>query len=85
MLVTTGFPSVCSSGSMISSVRKFEQLMKMAWASGRSTWKAKLTVEGRPVYPGVQGLPDRDSCQLIGIRVTTPKPVVQHSLLADTS
>ncbi len=37
MLVTTGFPSFCSSGSMISSVRKLEQLMKMAWAYGRST------------------------------------------------
>ena len=85
MLVPTGLPSFCSNGSMISRVRKLEQLMKMAWASGRSTWKARLTVEGRPVYPGVQGLPDRDSCQLIGMRVTTPKPVVQHSLLADTS
>jgi len=34
------FPSLFSSNSIISKVRKFEQLMKIAWDSGRSTWLA---------------------------------------------
>jgi predicted RecB family nuclease len=40
-------------------------------------------LEGTPVFLDVEGLPDRDSYYLIGIRVQTAEGSVQHSFWAD--
>ena len=44
----------------------------------------EITIEGTPVYLDVEGLPDRDSYYLIGVRVGDCDPAVQHSLWADS-
>ena len=43
----------------------------------------ELKIEGTPVFLDVEGLPDRDSYYLIGIRFQTAERVIQHSLWAD--
>lgn len=45
--------------------------------------RPELKIEGTPVYMDVEGLPDRDSYYLIGVRITTVEGIVQHSLWAD--
>ncbi len=45
--------------------------------------RPELRIDGTPVYLDVEGLPDRDSYYLIGIRINTAKGIVQHSLWAD--
>ena len=40
-------------------------------------------IDGTPVYLDVEGLPDRDSYYLIGVRVGTAEGAVQHSFWAD--
>lgn len=44
----------------------------------------ELKIEGTPVYLDVEGLPDRDFYYLIGLRIGSGDPAVQHSLWADT-
>jgi predicted RecB family nuclease len=44
----------------------------------------ELKVEETPVYLDVEGLPDRNSYYLIGIRVGNGKSTIQHSLWADS-
>ena len=40
-------------------------------------------IQGTPVYLDVEGLPDRDSYYLIGVRIRNGDAVIQHSLWAD--
>ena len=47
--------------------------------------RPELKIEGTPVFLDVEGLPDRDSYYLIGVRIKTVERIVQHSLWADTS
>jgi len=42
-----------------------------------------LKLEGTPVYLDVEGLPDRDTYYLIGIRVASGEDALHHSLWAD--
>jgi predicted RecB family nuclease len=44
----------------------------------------ELKIDGTPVYFDVEGLPDRDSYYLIGVRIGNGDAAVQHSLWADT-
>ncbi|MDP2157918.1 MAG: TM0106 family RecB-like putative nuclease, partial [Nitrospirota bacterium] len=43
----------------------------------------QLRIEGTPIFFDVEGLPDRDSYYLIGIRFKTSDGIIQHSLWAD--
>jgi len=43
----------------------------------------EFKIEGMPVYLDVEGLPDRDSYYLIGVRIGNDESAVQHSLWAD--
>lgn len=45
--------------------------------------RPELKIEGTPVFLDVEGLPDRDSYYLIGVRIKTVEGIVQHSLWAD--
>ncbi|MBI5409353.1 MAG: TM0106 family RecB-like putative nuclease [Nitrospirae bacterium] len=45
--------------------------------------RPELRIDGTPVYLDVEGLPDRDSYYLIGMRIKSTKGIVQHSLWAD--
>lgn len=45
--------------------------------------KPELKAEGTPVYLDVEGLPDRDSYYLIGMRIGSGQTVYQHSLWAN--
>jgi len=45
----------------------------------------ELAINGVPVYLDVEGLPDRESYYLIGLRVKTANGIVQHSLWADSA
>ncbi|MBU1208633.1 MAG: TM0106 family RecB-like putative nuclease [Proteobacteria bacterium] len=45
--------------------------------------RPELKVEGKQVFMDVEGLPDRDSYYLIGIRLKTDAGMIQHSLWAD--
>ncbi len=47
--------------------------------------RPELKIEGTPVYMDVEGLPDRDSYYLIGVRTKTVEGIVQHSLWSDKS
>jgi predicted RecB family nuclease len=44
----------------------------------------EFKIEGTPVYLDVEGLPDRNSYYLIGVRIGHGESTVQHSLWADT-
>ncbi len=44
----------------------------------------ELKIDGLPVFLDVEGLPDRASYYLIGVRVTTAQGFVQHSLWANS-
>lgn len=46
--------------------------------------RPELKIEGTPVYLDVEGLPDRDSYYLIGVRIGNGESAVQHSLWADS-
>ncbi len=43
----------------------------------------QLRIEGTPMFFDVEGLPDRDSYYLIGVRFKTSEGIIQHSLWAD--
>lgn len=45
--------------------------------------RPELKIDGTPVFIDVEGLPDRDSYYLIGMRIKTATGIVQHSLWAD--
>ncbi len=45
--------------------------------------RPELNTGGTPVYLDVEGLPDRDSYYLIGVRIKTIEGIIQHSLWAD--
>lgn len=45
----------------------------------------ELKIEGTPVYLDVEGLPDRDSYYLIGVRSQTAGGIIHHSLWADSA
>ena len=45
--------------------------------------KPQLRIEGTPIFFDVEGLPDRDSYYLIGVRFKTSEGIIQHSLWAD--
>jgi hypothetical protein len=47
LLVTTGLPYFCSTVSMISSVRKFEQLINIASVAGRTTSSTSASMRSR--------------------------------------
>jgi predicted RecB family nuclease len=47
--------------------------------------KLELAITGTPVYIDVEGMPDRDSYYLIGLRIPGADSVVQRSLWADSS
>lgn len=47
--------------------------------------KLELAITGTPVYIDVEGMPDRDSYYLIGLRIPGDDSVVQRSLWADSS
>ena len=42
-----------------------------------------LKIEGTPVFLDVEGLPDRDSYYLVGVRIKTAEGIIHHSLWAD--
>jgi predicted RecB family nuclease len=43
----------------------------------------QLRIGGTPIFLDVEGLPDRDSYYLIGVRFKTSEGIIQHSLWAD--
>ena len=45
--------------------------------------RPELKIEGNPVFTDVEGLPDRDSYYLIGIRLKTAEGMIQQSFWAD--
>ena len=45
--------------------------------------RPELKLEGKQVFMDVEGLPDRDSYYLIGVRFKTSEGMIQHSLWAD--
>ncbi len=45
--------------------------------------RPELKIEGTQVFVDVEGLPDRDSYYLIGVRFNTPAGMIQHSLWAE--
>jgi predicted RecB family nuclease len=45
----------------------------------------QLQIEGTPIFFDVEGIPDRDSYYLIGVRFKTSERIIQHSLWADRS
>jgi len=45
--------------------------------------RPELKVGGKQVFMDVEGVPDRDSYYLIGVRLKTSEGVIQHSLWAD--
>jgi predicted RecB family nuclease len=47
--------------------------------------RPELRIEGTPVFFDVEGIPDRDSYYLIGLRLRNGDSVVQHSLWANTA
>jgi hypothetical protein len=46
--------------------------------------RAELKIDGTAVYFDVEGLPDRNSYYLIGVRIGSGDSAIQHSLWADT-
>jgi predicted RecB family nuclease len=53
------------------------------YASVYVVGKPALTITGTPVYIDVEGMPDRDSHYLIGLRILGANSVVQRSLWPD--
>jgi predicted RecB family nuclease len=46
--------------------------------------RAELKIDGTAVYFDVEGLPDRNSYYLIGVRIGSGESAIRHSLWADT-
>jgi len=64
LLVTTGLPSLFSRDSMMSSVPKFVQLMKIACPSGRSTIEYCPNLRGGVDFPVIRLTRIRTNCSL---------------------